>query len=207
MNKTGKDKSQNCFGEATRFCSGHFSLCLWRIPSAVLPSIVGLNGFLIFPFMISTFHCCWQHPFPDTQICLFKGILRLCESSCLTWALWVYIIIFFLPNIFEISILSVTIAQNVHKCWFPYDALFYSTTTDPTRYVSLPSMSSFLQVVLHSQEHQAQFSSLICKALGKTRPSRSTVHLDLTSSPLPSRSLGAIQPCHWQICLFHSLQK
>lgn len=150
MNKTGKYNSQNCFGEATRFCSGHFSLCLWHIPSAVLSSISGLNGFLIFPFVTCRLHCWWQHPFPDTQVCLLKEILGLFESSCLTQSVWVYTIIFFLPNISEIPILSVTVAENVHICWFPYDDLLYSTTTNPTPYASLLSMASFLQVLPHS---------------------------------------------------------
>lgn len=134
------------------------------------------------------------------------GDLGFFESSCLTQSASVYII-FFLPNISEIPILSVTIAPIVLICWFPYDDLLYNTTTDPTPCASLPSMSSFFQVVLHSREHQAQFSPLICKALAKTRPSHSAIHLDLTSSPLTSLSLWAIQPCHWQICLSHSLQK
>lgn len=115
-------------------------ICLWHIPSAVLSSIFGLNGFPIFPFVTCRLHCWWQHPFPDTQVCLLKEILGLFESSCLTQSVWVYTIIFFLPNISQIPILSVTVAQNVHICWFPYDDLLYSTTTNPTPYASLLSM-------------------------------------------------------------------
>lgn len=156
--------TQNCFDEATGFCSGYLILSIWHIPSAVLLSIIGLNGFLIFLLIISILHRWWQHPLLDSKVCLFEGDLG---------SFWV---LFF--NIVHLGL------HPAKYIWNPYFVCHYSSkwsymmisiwwpSLQPNHWSFFLCQSAeyvtFLQVVPHSREYRAQFSPLICKALAKT---------------------------------------
>lgn len=83
--------------------------------------------------------------------------LDLFSSARVTQSVWVSIIIF-LPNMSETCVLPVSVIQDVHMCWFPYDDLLNSADT-------YPAPNLVCQVCHHGSPFRRPSSSILSSCL------------------------------------------